>query len=79
MSILQKKKAHEYNSIFNLQLIFKEFISGHWYLPFSLLLYISKPAKVPFRTTGSDLHIYRKQRLVTKELATTPLFKNHAN
>ena len=76
---MHTKKAHEYNSIFNLQLIFKEFVSARWYLLFSVLLYISKPAKVPFRTTGSDLHIYRKQRLVTKELATTPLFKNHAN
>ena len=44
--------------------VFKDFINGHWLLPIFFIL--SNPAKVPFRTTGSDLHIYGKQRLARR-------------
>ena len=63
---IRKKQAWENNSMSIMKLTFKDFISGHWFLPFAVLLRISKPAKVPFRTTGSDLHIYGKQRLARR-------------
>ena len=52
------------NSLFLYAVNFQRFYQ--WTLVSSFFVITSNPAKVPFRTTGSDLHIYGKQRLARR-------------